>query len=136
MAREKKNKKLTSGEGFAVNGGDFGISLGALLGKAEPELTQKPKEEKKEKSKSAVMPAELKIPKVSLQKKRAGCGGKTVTVVTLSKDSNVAPEALVKELKKGLGCGARVEDGKIVLQGDIADRAAEWFSRRNIKTSM
>lgn len=136
MAREKKNKKLASGEGFSVNGGDFEISLGALLGKAEPNLTEKPKEEIREMAKSAEMPAKLAIGKVSLQKKRAGCGGKTVTVVTLSKDSNVTPEVLVKELKKGLGCGARIEDGKIVLQGDIADRAADWFCRRNIKTSM
>jgi len=42
-------------------------------------------------------------------------------------------EALLKELKKALGCGGQIEEGKIVLQGEIADRASEWFARMGAK---
>ena len=60
--------------------------------------------------------------KVVVRFTRKGHGGKTVTTV-----AGVLPhaqEALCTEMKKALGCGARVEDGAIVLQGDLVDRAA------------
>ncbi len=63
--------------------------------------------------------------KVVVRKERKGHGGKTVTVV-----AGVAPafvDALCAEMKKALGCGARVDDGAVVLQGDLVDRAAAFL---------
>ena len=77
-----------------------------------------------------------KIGKISLQRERAGRGGRTVTIITIGESSSVIKnnlEALLKELKKSLGCGGQIEDGKIVLHGDIADRASEWFIKMGAK---
>ena len=71
--------------------------------------------------------------KISLQHQRAGRGGKTVTLISLSGETEYKLmqnlEALLKELKKSLGCGGQIEEGKIVLHGEIADRASEWFAK-------
>ncbi|MFN3199610.1 MAG: hypothetical protein ACE366_14490 [Bradymonadia bacterium] len=68
-----------------------------------------------------------------LRKERKGRGGKTVTRLTGRGDADVglsAPDlkALAKDLRKALGCGASIENGELVLQGDIAPRAAEWLT--------
>ena len=59
-------------------------------------------------------------PKAVLRKERKGRGGRTVTVVS-GAHGDLA--GLAARLKKGLGCGATVEQDTIVLQGDIAARA-------------
>jgi translation initiation factor 1 len=77
-----------------------------------------------------------KIGKVSLQHQRSGRGGKTVTLITIGEASYEIKqnlEALLKELKKSLGCGGQIEEGKIVLQGEIAGRASEWFIKMGAK---
>lgn len=68
------------------------------------------------------------LEKVVVRFTRKGHGGKTVTVVT-----GIAPHALdgmCSELKKGLGCGARVEDGAVVLQGELVDRAIAFLLKK------
>jgi len=70
--------------------------------------------------------------RVVLQKERKGHGGKTVTLVRTLTLKPEEMQALTKELKRSLGCGARIEDGEIVLQGDIADRAAKWFTKQGV----
>lgn len=68
-----------------------------------------------------------KMGKIVLRRERKGRGGKTVTLVsgiTLPADKL---EQLARALRKGLGCGSTVEQGTIVLQGDIALRAQEWL---------
>jgi len=78
-----------------------------------------------------------KFGKVSLQHQRAGRGGKTVTLISIPGETEYKLkhnlEALLKELKKSLGCGGQIEGGKIVLQGEIADRASEWFAKMGAK---
>ena len=78
-----------------------------------------------------------KFSKISLQHQRSGRGGKTVTLVYLSGETELKSEtnlvALLKELKKALGCGGQIEEGKIVLQGEIAGRASEWFAKMGAK---
>jgi len=78
-----------------------------------------------------------KFGKISLQHQRAGRGGKTVTLISISGETDYKfkhnLEILLKELKKSLGCGGQIEDGKIVLQGEIADRASEWFAKMGAK---
>lgn len=71
------------------------------------------------------------LEKVVVRFTRKGHGGKTVTVVT-----GVAPAAvdeLSSEMKKALGCGARVEDGAIVLQGELVDRAVAFLEKKGAK---
>ena len=78
-----------------------------------------------------------KIGKISLQRERAGRGGRTVTIITIGDTKSEIKhnlEALLKELKKSLGCGGQIEEGKIVLHGEIVDRASEWFIKMGVKT--
>ena len=69
--------------------------------------------------------------KVVVRRERKGHGGKTATVV----EGVLAAqrETLAAEMKKAFGCGARVEEESIVLQGDIADRACTWLEKRGAK---
>lgn len=70
----------------------------------------------------------LFLDKVVVRKVRKGHGGKTVTVV-----AGIAPaslEQLCGELKRALGCGARVEDGAVVLQGELVERAIAWLENK------
>ena len=78
-------------------------------------------------------PAEKKAPRVFGEKvvvrfERKGHGGKTVTVVTGVLKHVV--DDVATEMKKALGCGARVEDGAVVLQGDLVDRAIAFLEKK------
>jgi translation initiation factor 1 (eIF-1/SUI1) len=76
------------------------------------------------------------IGKISLQRQRAGRGGRTVTLISIVEAKSEVKqnlEALLKELKKSLGCGGQIEEGKIVLHGEIVDRASEWFIKMGAK---
>ena len=42
-------------------------------------------------------------------------------------------EKLAREMRKGLGCGSFVEEGNVILQGDICDRAREWLLKNGVK---
>jgi len=66
--------------------------------------------------------------KVVVRHERKGHGGKTVTVVTGVLKHVV--EDFATEMKKALGCGARVEDGAVVLQGDLVDRAIAFLEKK------
>ena len=138
MAKDKKGK-VTSGEGFSLGDeGGFSLSIGALLGK-ETKHEKKEAEAKSESKKDIAssrqaQPVPLsKLAKVLLQRRTAGCGGKTVTVVSLPKECPLNLEALAKDMRKALGCGSRAEEGKIILQGDICDRAEAWFVKNGVK---
>ncbi|MDO9507864.1 MAG: translation initiation factor [Thermovirgaceae bacterium] len=71
--------------------------------------------------------------KIVLRVQRKGRGGKTVTILSGSGLAANQMEPLVKALRKGLGCGARVEEGVIVLQGDVSERAERWLRDRGSK---
>lgn len=67
----------------------------------------------------------LFLEKVVVRHQRKGHGGKTVTMI-----SGIAPHALEilsGEMKRALGCGARVEEGSVVLQGDLVVRAMAFL---------
>ena len=77
------------------------------------------------------------IGRVSLQHQKAGRGGKTVTLISIGEAKSEVKqnlEVLLKELKKSLGCGGQIEEGKIVLHGEIASRASEWFIKMGAKS--
>lgn len=63
--------------------------------------------------------------KIVLQREKKGRGGKTVTRVSGLPPSRL--EELCKTMKKGLGCGAKVEGEDLVLLGQLTERAAEWL---------
>lgn len=138
MPKDRKKKKITEGGELTIDGGTFSMSVGEILGKksgtAQAEKIMA-KEEKPDEP-ACVENADAAIrhlSKIILHRRASGRGGKIVTEITLSKETPVNLEALAKELRKGLGCGSRVEDGKVVLQGDIQDRAGEWFTKKGAK---
>ena len=73
----------------------------------------------------------LFLDKVVVRHERKGHGGKTVTVVTGV--AAFALDSMCAEMKRALGCGARVEDGAVVLQGDLVPRAIAFLEKKGAK---
>ncbi|MCA9533118.1 MAG: translation initiation factor [Myxococcales bacterium] len=69
-----------------------------------------------------------KLGKLVLQREKKGRGGKTVTRVRGLPVGEL--ERWAGELKRALGCGATVEEGEVVLLGDLVGRAADWLETR------
>lgn len=61
--------------------------------------------------------------RLSLRMERKGRGGKTVTVISGFTLPPHQVEELARRLKSACGTGGTVEDGEIVLQGQVRDRA-------------
>jgi translation initiation factor 1 len=61
------------------------------------------------------------------RREKRGRGGKTVTRIAGLDLGPKELDALARELKRALGCGASVEDGDVVLQGALVERAAVWL---------
>lgn len=132
--KKKKNPPSISDSILDNSNEPFTLSIGHLMGKEDrvsavdslseqntpplPETHQKP----------------ASYSKIVLQRERAGRGGKTVTHVSVSPPlSPNGLESLNKTLRKSLGCGSHIEDSRIVLQGDIAERVREWFSKQGVR---
>lgn len=140
MAIGKKTKKLTSAEGFSLGDkNELRVSLGVLLGVKEAGSEKKNDQQELSAAGKQVAPDSsresfiYKLEKVVLQRQTAGRSGKTVTAVILPKNAACDPGFLAKEMRKGLGCGSYVEEGKIILQGDISDRAEKWLKEKGVK---
>ena len=71
--------------------------------------------------------------KIVLARERKGRGGKTVTLVRIPGLATDDLERLARSLRKALGCGAAVEAGAIVLQGDISPRARAWLQEHGAR---
>ncbi len=74
-----------------------------------------------------------KIEKLVLRREKKGRGGKTVTVVSGFNMQSARLEELARTMRKALGCGSTVEEGTIVLQGDITDRTRIWLEKQGAK---
>ena len=70
--------------------------------------------------------------KAVLQRARAGGGKWTVRVLLTPKPDARQLEELAREARRGLGTGARIEDGVLTVQGDIPDRLEDWLRKRGI----
>ncbi len=68
--------------------------------------------------------------KVVVRRERKGRGGKTVTVVDGKALAGQDLMALAKRLRKALGAGARVEDSRLVVQGDQREAAKKWLEKQ------
>lgn len=131
--REKKNKKLIQGEGFTVaNESKLTMSLGDLFG-VESKNEVNSKDEQTSKKGASTRKESSKISRVSLQRERAGRGGKTVTIVMFPKDYRGDVAMLAKELRKALGVGGTIEEKKIILQGDMTERVEAYFIKMGVK---
>jgi len=71
--------------------------------------------------------------KIVLRREKKGRGGKTATAVEGLRLPPSALERIARDLKRALGCGASVEDGTIVVQGDVAARIEPWLLARGAK---
>jgi translation initiation factor 1 len=60
--------------------------------------------------------------KFTIRKERKGRAGKTVTIVGGLSGSQQAIEELVRDWKKRLGRGARLDADRIVIQGDCGEQ--------------
>lgn len=139
MAEDRKKRKMAGDKNITLGGGEFVMPIGGILGKETGNPAQRqPAEKEPEREGTA---GERKKPEtgidnlrqITLHRQSAGKGGKTVTVVTFSQQSEPNLEYWAKEMRKGLGCGSRVENGKIVLQGDIQERARGWLIKKGAK---
>lgn len=82
-------------------------------------------------------PAELartdhskKLERIVLSKERKGRGGKTVTIVRgLENMDTMKQMELCATIKSALGIGGRFVDGILELQGEVIDRAGDWFRK-------
>ena len=71
--------------------------------------------------------------KVVVSRERKGHGGKTmVRVAGLALPAGEL-EAVAGRMRKGLGCGARVEAADILVQGDQAERVASWLAEAGVR---
>ncbi|MDR1020937.1 MAG: hypothetical protein LBL73_09270 [Synergistaceae bacterium] len=70
----------------------------------------------------------------TLHRETAGRGGRAVVMVGVKPEPDEQTAlALAKAMRKGLGCGAHVEGRKVVLHGDIKERAAAWLSKAGVR---
>lgn len=72
-------------------------------------------------------------PKLVVRRERKGRGGKTATIIAGLTLREKQMEALAKELRRALGCGATVDGTTIVVQGDLTTRTAEWLQSHGAK---
>ena len=128
----KKHKKSFEEEVEFTNN-PFSEISSELGFSSKPAVSGSKKEPEIKKGKSHGLPCD-KIEKIVLQSSRKGRGGKTVTYVNIwpSFDEK-SLSSFCKELKKGLGCGAWVENGGIVLQGDVKEKASHFLEKKGVK---
>ncbi len=69
--------------------------------------------------------------KLVVSRSKKGRGGKTVTTIAGVTES--LREALAHDLRKALGCGATVEDGLVVVQGDQTARVRTLLEARGVR---
>ncbi len=130
----KRNRIPVDGTGeIAVNTvlGDL-LRESGLSGEADS-WTDIPAAKPERPAGSVSLPDFNRVGKIVLRVQRKGRGGKTVTILSGSGLGANEMEPLAKALRKGLGCGARVEESAIVLQGDVSERAERWLRDRGAK---
>ena len=134
MAREKKKKIDFARESFSV-------SIGEAMGATRPAAASSGmKDEPAASTQKAAADAGRTVAPVALaqqftlHRESSGRGGRIVTLVSVKPPlaPNVA-ETLAKAMRKGLGCGSHVEGGRIVLQGDIQERAEQWLLKQGAR---
>jgi translation initiation factor 1 len=132
MARADKKRLGSEGDISLGGGRGIGVSIGSVLGRGEDETSGKTEETPAGRTGAAEDSA--KITAAIIRRETAGRGGRIVTSVELrpEPDARRADET-ARSLRKGLGCGSHVEGHKIILQGDMGERAAAWLEKQGVK---
>jgi translation initiation factor 1 (eIF-1/SUI1) len=67
--------------------------------------------------------------KLVLRRERKGHGGKTATIIEGLALPAARLDLVARLLRKALGCGARADDGCVIVQGDLVDAIEAWLRR-------
>ncbi len=110
-----------------------GAGLGGLAAALASQGFEASGDEETDRSASGPTSSARSSGKAVVRRERKGRGGKTVTVIDGSWVAGADLPVVVKAMRKALGTGARVEDGRIVLQGDQRTAAASWLEQRGAK---
>ena len=114
----KRNNKSPSASIPMASGTSAFASLQSLRGKLPGGVTPDP-------------PPQDNAPrfasKVVVSRERVGRGGKTVTIVQGILLRGEERDELLRRLRKNLGTAGHVEDERLVLGGDLVERAARWL---------
>lgn len=73
------------------------------------------------------------VDRVVIQFERKGHGGKKATRVVGLPFGSETMGGIVRELRSEMGCGAWIEQGSLLLQGDLAERLEAWFRKKGCK---
>lgn len=65
--------------------------------------------------------------KLVVRREKKGRGGKTATVIEGLRSPPETLQDMAQQLRRGLGCGAHVEDTTIVLTGAQTERVRDWL---------
>lgn len=83
---------------------------------------------------AAPAPPEKKGPaRAVVRLERKGRGGKEATIIEKLELPPKELEAWCKAAKAAMGCGGSVEDGAILLQGDLRKRLEPWLTARGVR---
>ena len=142
MSKKAKRAKIEKTGELSLDGGkNFSLSIAEALGKKAPGNASEARDDKpaqnEKRSVKQNPPEETwkgSIREAILHRESAGRGGRTVTVVDVRPPlGERAASDMAKSMRKGLGCGSHTEGGKIILQGDISDRAQAWLAKEGVK---
>ena len=105
-------------------------SLGDLLKLAGFDESEQKEISVEDKSNKPVKTDQISLRNATIHKERKGRKGKTVTVVGGIDLDESGLEELAKKMRKTLGCGSHIDNGTIVLQGDLVDRARSLLIKK------
>ena len=74
--------------------------------------------------------------KLVLRRERKGRGGKTATVIEGLELPAKALDRVLRALRKTLGCGGNLEADRVVLHGDLPERAEVWLRAHGAKRTV
>ena len=133
--RTGKRKNIDSLEGITLGDEPLTLSVAQALGREPPPPVSLPDSDKTRNRETKDDGLDISsLLQVTLHRESSGRGGKTVTRVTIKPLLNRPQlELLGKTLRKALGCGSHLEGEYIVLQGDIPERAREWFQKQGAR---
>ena len=74
--------------------------------------------------------------KIVLRRERKGRGGKTATVIEGLGLRPTPLDAALRAMRKALGCGGNLEGDRVVLHGDLPERADAWLRTHGAKKTV
>ncbi len=70
--------------------------------------------------------------RIVVRRERKGHGGKAVTIAEGAGLAGIDVARLARDAARGLGAGARVVDGALVVQGEQTERLIAWLAARGL----